>query len=75
MRYINALPLPLVFLLLFVQFWHFLKFWGNSRNPTWWIQYGRHLIILIVDLKGNIFGRTISPPSLIVTAFKKAQST
>ena len=60
--------------LLFFQLRHL----GKSRNPRWWIQHGRHLAImkwlwrhmtsslLVVDFKGNVFGRTIYPPSLII---------
>ena len=59
-----------------LSFGAFLKFW---RNPE--IQFGRHLTIMIplqrhmtsslhvADVKGDIFGRTISPPSVIVIAF------
>ena len=59
-----------------LSFGAFLKFW---RNPE--IQFGRHLTIMIplqrhmtsslhvADVKGDIFGRNISPPSVIVIAF------
>ena len=60
-----------------VQFRRFSEVLGKSRYPTWRIQDGRHLTImmsfqrhmtsslLVGDVKGNIFTRAISPPSLI----------
>ena len=53
---------------------------GNSRYPRWRVRDGQHLTItmslhhvtsslFVVDLKGNIFGRTVYPPSLIDKAF------
>lgn len=61
--------------------WRFFGVFGKSRNLRWRVKNGRHLAIMtllprditsslrVVDLKGDVFKRTIYPANLTVKSF------